>query len=366
MLRPAAPYVTLFIGLVLGAMLSYVGDAGATRNSSGTYSLPAGNPVVSGTTIASATHNSTMSDVATALTDSLDRNGRGAMLAPLLCSNGTVAAPALTFDTDRDTGLYRVGANNPAMSAGNTKVQEWSTAGSTFPLAATFNGATTASNGVTITQAIANGVGLTISGNGTGAAISATGPTGLNTQAIVAIASGNNHAVSFAGAGNGSGILATSGATGEGVIAALGGSSSENTNTRYAFRALSGHLSLEGGNPASSTGFTNTLTPTNIPKAWGRITTNGAGSVTMADGFNMGTPTLSSNNIVVDFTTDMANANYTVLCTAQGSNPDGTCRVLAAGRTAGGFTILGLTSTGSSVDCSGTACDVGFVVFGRQ
>lgn len=45
------------------------------RDGSGNYSLPAGNPVVTATTISSTTHNSTMSDVATALTNSLAKNG---------------------------------------------------------------------------------------------------------------------------------------------------------------------------------------------------------------------------------------------------------------------------------------------------
>ena len=38
-----------------------------SRNGSGTYTLPVGNPVVSGTTITSAWANSTLTDIATAL-----------------------------------------------------------------------------------------------------------------------------------------------------------------------------------------------------------------------------------------------------------------------------------------------------------
>lgn len=45
------------------------------RNGSGTYSLPTGNPVVTGTTISSTVHNNTLSDIATALTNSLAKNG---------------------------------------------------------------------------------------------------------------------------------------------------------------------------------------------------------------------------------------------------------------------------------------------------
>ena len=45
------------------------------RNGSGTYSLPAGNPVVTGTVISSTVQNTTMSDVATALTQSIASTG---------------------------------------------------------------------------------------------------------------------------------------------------------------------------------------------------------------------------------------------------------------------------------------------------
>jgi len=46
------------------------------RNGSGTYNLPAGNPVVTGTTISSTTTNNTFNDIATALTGSLSKDGQ--------------------------------------------------------------------------------------------------------------------------------------------------------------------------------------------------------------------------------------------------------------------------------------------------
>ena len=79
------------------------------RNSGGTYSLPAGNPVVTGTTISSTTHNNTLADIATEITNSLDRSGKGGMLAPLALPNGTNSAPSLAFSTETNTGLYRAG-----------------------------------------------------------------------------------------------------------------------------------------------------------------------------------------------------------------------------------------------------------------
>lgn len=47
-----------------------------SRNGSGTYSLPAGNPVIGGATISSTTHNSTMTDIANAITASLAKDGQ--------------------------------------------------------------------------------------------------------------------------------------------------------------------------------------------------------------------------------------------------------------------------------------------------
>ena len=47
-----------------------------SRNGSGVYNLPAGNPVTTGTTITSAWANSTLSDIATALTGSLASDGQ--------------------------------------------------------------------------------------------------------------------------------------------------------------------------------------------------------------------------------------------------------------------------------------------------
>ena len=46
------------------------------RNGSGTYNLPAGNPVVTGTTISSTWANSTLSDIAAALTGSIAKDGQ--------------------------------------------------------------------------------------------------------------------------------------------------------------------------------------------------------------------------------------------------------------------------------------------------
>jgi len=64
-----------------------------SRNGSGTYSLPAGNPVVTGTTISSTWANNTLTDIATALTGSLAADGQ------------TTATGNLKMGANRITGL---------------------------------------------------------------------------------------------------------------------------------------------------------------------------------------------------------------------------------------------------------------------
>lgn len=82
------------------------------RNASGTHSLPAGNPVVAGTTISSTWANNTLSDISAEITNSLDRNGRGGMLAALRLFAGTSGAPGLAFSDETNTGFYRAGAGD--------------------------------------------------------------------------------------------------------------------------------------------------------------------------------------------------------------------------------------------------------------
>jgi hypothetical protein len=64
-----------------------------SRNGSGTYSLPAGNPVVTGTTISSTWANTTLTDIANALTGSLASDGQ------------TTATGNLNMGTNKITNL---------------------------------------------------------------------------------------------------------------------------------------------------------------------------------------------------------------------------------------------------------------------
>ncbi len=76
------------------------------RNGSGTYTLP--QPAfVAGTTISSSAVNSDLSDIATALTGSLPRDGQAGMTGPLGVSDGSLISPGLQFNNENNTGFNR-------------------------------------------------------------------------------------------------------------------------------------------------------------------------------------------------------------------------------------------------------------------
>lgn len=93
-----------------------------SRDANGTYSLPGGNPVITGTTISSSWANTTLSDVAAALTDSLSRSGLGGMTASLRLFAGTALAPGLAWSLETNSGLYRFGAGDFRWVVGSNEV----------------------------------------------------------------------------------------------------------------------------------------------------------------------------------------------------------------------------------------------------
>lgn len=102
------------------------------RNSAGNYSLP-NSPVVTGTTIESPDENTTRDDIAAEITNSLDRNGRGGMLAPFRVFDGSLAAPGVGFLSDVDNGMMRNSANNWSLVAGAQEVVRMTAAGVLIP-----------------------------------------------------------------------------------------------------------------------------------------------------------------------------------------------------------------------------------------
>ena len=95
------------------------------RDAGGTYTLPAGNPVVTGTTIDSGWANPTMTDIEAALTDSLSRSGDGGMLVAFRFADGTVALPSLSFTSETNSGIYRAATNDVRVSIAGVDRTRW-------------------------------------------------------------------------------------------------------------------------------------------------------------------------------------------------------------------------------------------------
>lgn len=191
------------------------------RNSSGVYTLPSGNPVTAGTTIDASWANTTLSDLANEITNSLDRNGNGGMLAAFRFSDGTLSAPGMSWINETSTGFYRSGSGTMWAAVGATQIAQFTVNGVTLPsgknLAVggtlTVTGAITATGGVvgnatnvTGTVAVANG-----GTGGTTAAAARTNllPTQAGNSGLFLTTNGTDVSWSAAGAGTLTAVTAT-------------------------------------------------------------------------------------------------------------------------------------------------------------
>ena len=91
------------------------------RDASGIYTLPAGNPVVTDTIIATTWANPTMADIAAQLNNVVTRDGVLGFSDPAKFPDGTAAAPGVSFTSDPDVGLYRASSNVLGISTGGVE-----------------------------------------------------------------------------------------------------------------------------------------------------------------------------------------------------------------------------------------------------
>jgi hypothetical protein len=142
------------------------------RNSGGTYTLPAGNPVFAGTTIEANWANTTLSDIATEITGSLSRAGEGGMTAALRLADGSQTVPGLAWGNEINTGFYRSGTNEFWVVVGGTQIGKFNASGLTTALI---------SSNATITGGTINGTAI---GGSTAAAGAFTTLTSNNTTTL--------------------------------------------------------------------------------------------------------------------------------------------------------------------------------------
>lgn len=127
-----------------------------SRNGSGTYNLPAGNPVSSGSVISSSWANSTLSDIATALTGSIAADGQTPIVANLNMGGNKL--------TNLGTGVAGTDAANVTQVTSAVAITGGNIDGTPI-------GQTTAAAGLFTTLGATGsatvGVDLTVTGNGT-------------------------------------------------------------------------------------------------------------------------------------------------------------------------------------------------------
>jgi len=171
-----------------------------SRNGSGTYTLPAGNPVVTNTTISSTWANTTLTNIASALTDSLAADGQ------------TTATGNLKMGANRITGLADGIASTDAAT-----VSQLTTAGATYLLKASnlsdVANATTSRTNLVAAKSGANSDITSITGLTTALTV-AQGGTGSTTLTANNVLLGNGtsapQAVAPSTAGN---VLTSNGTT---------------------------------------------------------------------------------------------------------------------------------------------------------
>jgi hypothetical protein len=318
-----------------------------SRNGSGTYTLPAGNPVVTGTTITSNWANTTLTDISTALTGSVAADGQTPITGDLqMGGNKITGLGTPTSNTDAatkayvDSGVAGLGTM-ATQNANAVSITGGTIAGCTIN--STSIGATTTSTGAFTTLKSSSTTSL----GGTAASVRAINFTneelawipssGLNAFLNVCDSSGNNgtnYSFNIRGLGSSGGAGVT--------------------------------LSTFGVNATTSTFYGNVVANsykgTNAASAWvyfygGAGTTSGQ----VIKSSNVSSVTVvGTGNWTINFTTALADTNYV----AFGSN-DG----LGGGRnyvTTFGANLAGGQYSTTACSCAvvssgGGATDTGFV-----
>ena len=198
------------------ALVMLPSDAPASRDASGTYTLPVNseNPAVFGTPINPTDHNSTMNDIKAEITDSLSRSGKGGMTAPLTMSKtGTAATVMVSFYEPSSANGAGLTLNVGQAAAGNqtgslTYTQNATAANSTWCMGVAGNPSTLCTDG---------NAKVYIGSGGTGISKSLRGTTSWTPGSIASGTSVTNN-MTLTGAAVGADCVVTGPTSGDGLI----------------------------------------------------------------------------------------------------------------------------------------------------
>jgi microcystin-dependent protein len=124
------------------------------RNGSGNYTAPSStwNPAIPGTTILSDDWNALLSDLSTAITNSIASDGQTTTTLAIpfaqgmRVGTGSLGAPSFGVIGDTDTGIYFPSANTGALVAGGVVAASWNASGFSIVGTQTLTGLTVTGN----------------------------------------------------------------------------------------------------------------------------------------------------------------------------------------------------------------------------
>jgi hypothetical protein len=271
---------------VAWAALAFVAVAPtqSARNGSGTYTVP--NTFVSGQPITASSHNANWTDIAAEITNSLALDGQSVMTGQFKAANGTVSAPSITFGSDLDSGLYRIGANNVGLGVNGAKVLDVST----------------------------TGLGVTGAGSFT-TTLASTGNFAVNTDKFTVVAASGNTTV----AGT---LTSTGNATFNGTLALSGTATLQSAVQVNSNITATGFISgaTVAGNMVASQAQMEAASATDVVATPGRLRNHpGVAKAWAYVTFSGGTPTLQASHNVASITDNGVGditVTYTTACSS--------------------------------------------------
>jgi hypothetical protein len=282
-----------------------------SRNGNGTYNLPAGNPVTSGSVISSAWANTSLSDIAAALTGSIASDGQTPITGNLnMVSNkisnlgaGTLATDAVNL-TQATTAVAITGGNINGTPIGQTTAA----AGSFTTLSAS------STLGVTGVATFAANSAF----NGTGALKIPTGTTGQQPTPVTGMIRHNSTTNLFEGYNNSAWTNLGSGAAGSNTQVQFNSSGSLAGSASLTFNGTAlATTTLQSTNISDGTNSTST---TNCVRGSSKAFVNFNGSTTpptIRNSYNVSSVTrAATGNFTVSFTTSFATGDAYTLALA--------------------------------------------------
>ena len=246
------------------------------RNGAGTYTLPAGNPVITNTNITADWGNDTMEDIGNELTNSLSREGDGGMNAPLRFTNGDINAPGIAWVAETNTGFYYAGPGEFWVTVLGTDVVQFTDNGLLIP----------------------TGIDLTVQGEvSLEGALNVVGNFSVDTNKFTVAAATGNTTVA--------GTFVSTGA-----ITATGGVTGNITSSSVTITGGTINGVVIGGTTAGAGSFTTLATSSGLT---GNVTGNVTGDLTGNVTASSGTSTFT--NVTVNTGLDMTNGIIANLAT---------------------------------------------------